>query len=506
MDIKRAKQEIKDSIEAYLAKDEFGEYLIPAIRQRPILLMGAPGIGKTQIMEQIARECKVGLVSYTITHHTRQSAVGLPFIKEKTFGSESFSVTEYTMSEIIASVYEKMEKTGLKEGILFIDEINCVSETLAPMMLQFLQGKTFGNQKVPEGWVIVAAGNPPEYNKSVREFDVVTLDRIKRIDVQPDFEVWKEYAYEQGIHPAVISYLELRRKNFYRMENTVDGRIFATARGWEDLSRLIQVYETLGKDVDREVVCQYIQHPMIAKDFAAYLALYNKYKTDYAVEELLQGKWTQITIQKIRNASLDEHLSLVGLLNGKLSQLFTECYLTDSYITKLYEYMVYYRDNLANISLKAVCQKAENDLESARKAELLTRNEEKTFLRVNTFLENIWLKMEGITQAECDIYEKVKEAFSGEADGLEKQTETVSQTLQNVFDFMEAAFGDSQEMVAFITELNANFYSIWFIRENGSDQYYRHNKGLLFDDRQKLILGQMEELESTMKRGITDGV
>ena len=64
--------------------------------------------------------------------------------------------------------------------------------------------------------------------------------------------------------------------------------------------------------------------------------------------------------------------------------------------------------------------------------------------------------------------------------------------------------GDSQEMVAFITELNANFYSIWFIRENGSDQYYRHNKGLLFDDRQKLILGQMEELENTMKRGITD--
>ena len=506
MDIKRAKQEIKDSIEAYLAKDEFGNYLIPAIRQRPILLMGAPGIGKTQIMEQIARECKVGLVSYTITHHTRQSAVGLPFIKEKTFGQETFSVTEYTMSEIIASVYEKMEKTGLKEGILFIDEINCVSETLAPMMLQFLQGKTFGNQKVPEGWVIVTAGNPPEYNKSVREFDVVTLDRIKRIDVQPDFEVWKEYAYEQGIHPAVISYLELRRKNFYRMENTVDGRIFATARGWEDLSRLIQVYEALGKEVDREVVYQYIQHPMIAKDFAAYLALYNKYKTDYAMEDLLLGKWTQLTIQKIRNASLDEHLSLVGLLNGKLSQLFTECYLMDSYVTKLYEYMVYYRDNLADISLKAICRKEENDLESARKSELLTGNEEKALLRVNAFLEKIWLELGSLTQEEQNLYEKVKEAFSKEADVLEEKTEAAAQTLQNVFDFMEAAFGDSQEMVAFITELNANFYSIWFIRENGSDQYYRHNKGLLFDNRQKLILGQMEELESTMERGITDDI
>ena len=487
MDIKRAKQEIKDSIEAYLAKDEFGEYLIPAIRQRPILLMGAPGIGKTQIMEQIARECKVGLVSYTITHHTRQSAVGLPFIKEKTFGQETFSVTEYTMSEIIASVYEKMEKTGLREGILFIDEINCVSETLAPMMLQFLQGKTFGNQKVPEGWVIVTAGNPPEYNKSVREFDVVTLDRIKRIDVQPDFEVWKEYAYEQGIHPAVISYLELRRKNFYRMENTVDGRIFATARGWEDLSRLIQVYETLDKEVDREVVYQYIQHPLIAKDFAAYLALYNKYKTDYAVEDLLQGKWTPITLGKIRNASLDEHLSIVGLLNGKLSQLFADCYFMDAYVTKLYGYMTEYRDNLPEMTLESIYKKAENDFQIAKKSELLTKNEEKVFIRTVNFFEN--------EISEKDTYEQTKIAFTAEADSLETQIEYTSQMLQNVFDFMEAAFGDSQDLVAFITVLNANYYSLWFIRENGSDQYYRHIKGLLFDNRQKQILGQMEELE-----------
>lgn len=83
MDIKRAKKEIKDSIEAYLAKDEYGDYMIPSIRQRPILLMGPPGIGKTQVMEQVAKECKVALVSYTITHHTRQSAVGLRLLKRR---------------------------------------------------------------------------------------------------------------------------------------------------------------------------------------------------------------------------------------------------------------------------------------------------------------------------------------------------------------------------------------------------------------------------------------
>ena len=71
-------------------------------------------------MEQIARECEIGLVAYTITHHTRQSAVGLPFIQHKIYGGKEYSVTEYTMSEIIASVYDRIRETGLKEGILLL--------------------------------------------------------------------------------------------------------------------------------------------------------------------------------------------------------------------------------------------------------------------------------------------------------------------------------------------------------------------------------------------------
>ena len=64
----------------------------------------------------------------------------------------------------------------------------------------------------------------------------------------------------QVSNPAVISYLDIHKDNFYRMETSVDGRMFATARGWEDLSRLIRVYEKLEKTVDKTVVVQYIQH------------------------------------------------------------------------------------------------------------------------------------------------------------------------------------------------------------------------------------------------------
>ena len=502
MDIKRAKQEIKDSIEAYLAKDEFGEYRIPAIRQRPILLMGPPGIGKTQIMEQIAKECRIGLVAYTITHHTRQSAVGLPFIKEKVYGGKEFSVTEYTMSEIIASVYEKIEQTKIEEGILFIDEINCVSETLAPTMLQFLQGKTFGNQRVPKGWIIVAAGNPPEYNKSVRDFDVVTLDRIKKIDVEENFDVWKEYAYKQGLHPAVISYLELRKENFYRIETTVDGKYFATARGWEDLSQLIQVYEHLHKTIDRDVVYQYIQHRMIAKDFANYLELYYKYKEDYGIEDILAGEWNTATLQKVKAAPFDEHLSIVSLLNGKLSELFESCHMMDAYVTKLYEYLIYYRENRVTSMLEDIWHMAEKDMEELKTSELMTHREELTMKRVIAALERFSVNIKGELFIGDGAFDEVKAMFEKEVDAREEEIAYTSQTLQNVFNFLEDAFGESQEMVAFITELNANYYSVWFIKENGSDQYYRYNKGLLFDERQQDIVRQMDQVEDMLNRGI----
>ena len=69
---------------------------------------------------------------------------------------------------------------------MFLEEINCVFVTLAPAMLQFLHYKIFGRHRVPEGWIVVTAGNPQEYNSSVCEFDIVTWDRLKRIDVEPD--------------------------------------------------------------------------------------------------------------------------------------------------------------------------------------------------------------------------------------------------------------------------------------------------------------------------------
>ena len=112
MNIKQAKNEIQNAMKAYFSKDKFGNYVIPLEKQRPVFLMGPPGIGKTAIMGQVAAELGVSLVSYSMTHHTRQSAIGLPFIEKKESGGKEYNVSKYTMSEIIASVYDMIEKTG----------------------------------------------------------------------------------------------------------------------------------------------------------------------------------------------------------------------------------------------------------------------------------------------------------------------------------------------------------------------------------------------------------
>ncbi len=322
MDIRRAKEEILHTVRAYLAKDAKGNYEIPLLSQRPILLIGPPGIGKTAVVSQVAEELGVNLVSYSITHHTRQSAIGLPFIEHRTYGGEEVAVTEYTMSEIIASLYDTSERTGIREGILFLDEINCVSETLAPALLQFLQEKIFGTHKMPEGWILVTAGNPPAYNKSVREFDIVTLDRMRKLSVDADYGVWRGYAVQRGVHPAVLAYLDLRPEQFYRVETGVEGKNFVTARGWEDLSLMIRASEKLGLPVDEVVIGSYLQHVETAKDFAAYYELWLRYEAEYRVEDILAGTVPPTVYAKAQAAPFDERTSIVLMVTDKLCRQF----------------------------------------------------------------------------------------------------------------------------------------------------------------------------------------
>ena len=113
-----------------------------------------------------------------------------------------------------------------------------------------------------------------------------------------------------------MTYLEIKKGDFYLVETTVDGKKFVTARGWDDLSQMIRLYEQHGITINEKLVTQYLQDRKIAKNFAIYYDLFNKYKADYQVDTILTGKASAEIKDRAKSAKFDERLSLMGLSAG----------------------------------------------------------------------------------------------------------------------------------------------------------------------------------------------
>lgn len=486
MNIRQAKEEVARAVEVYLAKDENGSYLIPVERQRPLFLIGAPGVGKTAIMEQVAREMGIGLVSYSMTHHTRQSALGLPYIAERSFDGETFSVSEYTMSEIIASVYESMAETGRREGILFLDEINCVSETLTPAILQFLQYKVFGRHRVPQGWVVVTAGNPSEYNRSTHDFDVATWDRLKRIDVEPDYEAWKAYALASRVHPAIIAYLDAETSDFYHIEATLDGKAFVTARGWDDLSRVMRVYEARGIPVTERLIAQYVQDARTAKRFAVYYDLFNKYRSDYRIDAILEGGADARVVDRAKAAPFDERVALVGLLSsllaGRLHAVMLQDAAADSAFAAVKQVAQDCEGGLADAAdVRAACSGAaigyDARAKEGRESRLLSTDEGSSLMAAARFLRSIAEDPAPVR------LEQAKERFGAYAGKLDEAVAAAQRALDNAYAFLDEAFGAGKEALLFTTDISADASAVSFIGRYGSQSYAAHSRDLMLEER-----------------------
>lgn len=503
MNIKEAKNEVVKAVKIYLEKDSNGEYKVPLVRQRPLFLVGAPGIGKTAIMEQVAEELDIALVSYSMTHHTRQSAIGLPYLKEVKYDGKQYTKSEYTMSEIIASVYDVIKNTGKKEGILFLDEINCVSETLAPAMLLFLQYKRFGNQSVPEGWVVVTAGNPPQFNKSVKEFDVATQDRLKMLPIDADFGCWKEYAYNAGIHPAITAFLEANSgKWFYNIKSTVDGKEYITARGWEDLSSEIQAYERFGYPVTQELIMEYITNKECARKFAVYYDLFKKYRVDYAISDIIAGNISSGAIQKAQAAKFDERLSIISMLMESLGISAKGVVIEEEALENVVKKLRVIKKNSAK-SASVYEMLAENvadikdEMDKAKQANALSQSKKAVYLREIKLFESYKNKLDEEKLVSADNaaqFALVKKTFQKDVKKMQTAAGKMTSSMENAFKYMEAAFGDEQEMTLFVAELTVNRNIANFIAKHGSDSYFKHNSSMLIYNEDDKLTGEIDQL------------
>jgi hypothetical protein len=496
MNIEQAKNQVKKACIAYLTKDEFGKFVVQPKDQRPLFLLGAPGVGKTAIVSQVACELNLGLVDYSMTHHTRQSAIGLPVLKERIVDGKPMTVSEYSLSEIIASIYDQIER-GHKTGILFLDEINCISESLTPMMLRFLQEKKFGNHQVPAGWVIVCAGNPPEFNKSAKMFDIATLDRVKRINIEPDLDAWRTWAYGAGAHRAVLSFLSMRPDAFYQVQTHGHDQLFVTARAWFDLSTMMHLYEKNGLEIDEALIGQYVQMPQVAADFYNWIENFAQLEQTYDTEGVLAGQMQAIDNARARLdcADFDEHATLCGLL---VDACATKC---KNILTQMDALQLVF-DTLSSAKKSKItegqllishiaqgCEQLENTL-STRDLHFKQHPEQSVaYNRAISCLRTYAAKAK--TQVTLS---EISEDFNSQLSAMNTEAARTAAAINNLITFVFDTFGAGNQAIICMRELTANPLTSKFIANFEVAEYARHAGILATSNRESNLQARLQEI------------
>lgn len=373
--INEAKEAMKDGIRGYLLKDSNGKYVMNEVNRLPFYLLGSPGIGKSQIASQTADELGIGFVSFSITHHSRNTVLGLPVIKE----SEGYKYTEYTMSEIIARVMEKYDR-GEREGILLLDEFNCMTDTLIPVMLAFLQNKNIGAHSLPEGWVVVLCGNPVKYNKSARMLDLTVMDRVRKIEVGFSADDFIEYAETHGFCQIIVDYLKLNKNRAYICEHGKEDDL-VTARGWENLSVAIDVYEKTGGRVDEAMIGQFIKSGRTAREFARYYELVkSRDLTSEDMAKILGGIDIDGYCSRMEEMSVDMRFDVVDNLMKTIKERAGEKGVKQAVIS---DYINNVLGLLIKLGDKPAVEKAFSYINSDRKMMMiLTKYKSEMFLKV----------------------------------------------------------------------------------------------------------------------------
>ena len=231
--------------------------------------------------------------------------------------------------------------------------------------------------------------------------------------------------------------------------------------------------------------------PRIAKDFANYLDLFYKYQKTYHVEGILSGTWEPITVRELRAAPFDEKLSVMGLVLSRLSEEARNTRRQDALTDALHKALTEFREKIADAPPAAVLDqllwKRRTALKQAREAGRLDRESRDLGQREMNALEDYRQRLDREAVPPEEAMDSVRGWFGEEVARRKQLAEETGAMFTNAFRFLETTFGDSQELVIFVTEITAGYDTSWFVEQFGCDAYYRHNRELLFDDTRRRI-------------------
>ncbi|NKQ40446.1 MAG: MoxR family ATPase [Sulfurovum sp.] len=196
-------------------------------RKLPVFIWGAPGIGKSSIVKQIAQEKSLEFLDLRLSLLDPTDLKGIPFFnaetKEGVWAKPSF-----------------LPSDPQSRGILFLDEINTAPPAVQASAYQLILDRKVGEYELPSGWSIVAAGNRENDRGVIYKMPPPLANRFVHFEMEVDFDDWKAWAYDAELENSIIAYLAYDKSMLFTFDPTSNEKSFATPRSWEYVDSIIK--------------------------------------------------------------------------------------------------------------------------------------------------------------------------------------------------------------------------------------------------------------------------
>jgi len=253
--------------------------------KRPVFLWGPPGIGKSEVVEEITNELGGHMIDLRMAQMEPTDIRGIPFFNKEN-GKMDWAPPIDLPDQELASQYPIV--------VLFLDEMNSAAPSVQAAGYQLILNRRVGKYKLPDNVVIVAAGNREADKGVTYRMPMPLANRFIHVEMRPDFASWQEWAVNNAVHRDVVGYLSFAKQDMYDFDSKSSSKAFATPRSWVFVSDLLK-----DQDIDNETMFTLVAGA-VGEGLAAKFKAHRKYVDRMpSPTDILSGKVTTLDVKEI---------------------------------------------------------------------------------------------------------------------------------------------------------------------------------------------------------------
>lgn len=254
-----------------VTQNELFDVLLNIAPVRPVFIWGAPGIGKSALVEKFADEVGLPCVSMLGSQLAPEDIIGIPQIRGNT--------SEFLPPKMIARE---------EPYVLFLDELNACSQEVQKAFYSLIHEHRIGEYHLPKGSIVIGAGNRAQDGAIVKTMSSALLNRMFHVQLKVDATQWLTWAYENNVHPWVIDYITQRPDHLF-MDPPKTEEPYSTPRSWHCLSDALTAYGAGKRDLDENTLRVITYGCISAKHAGMFLAYTKQLGNKYLLSDIIKG-------------------------------------------------------------------------------------------------------------------------------------------------------------------------------------------------------------------------